>query len=326
MQKVSDKMPKTKRILVTGGAGLIGSWLCDSLIEDGYKVICIDNLSSGVKKNIAHLLSHPNFDFVEHDVKQPLGVEGPIDYVFHLASRASPVDFERHPLDILLTNSVGTNNMLEFAKRKNARFVLASTSEVYGDPKVHPQPEYYQGDVNPIGPRSCYDEAKRFAESLTINFHRKHELDVRIARIFNTYGPRVRPDDGRVISNFVTQSLRGDPITIFGDGSQTRSLCYVSDMVEGLKKLMFLDGLNGEIINLGNPDEIIILELAKLIKKLTGSNSKIMFAPLPKDDPKRRNPDISKAKEMLEWTLEVGLEDGLLKTISYFKGALRLGW
>ncbi|MBA7507782.1 UDP-glucose 4-epimerase [subsurface metagenome] len=316
-------MARAEKVLVTGGAGFIGSWLCDRLIEEGHEVVCIDNLGSGNKKNVEHLFSNSRFKFIKHDIREPLEIEEKIDHIFHLASRPSPADFEEYSIDILLTNAVGTCNMLELARKDDARFLLASSSEVYGDPKVHPQPEDYWGNVNPLGSRSVYDEGKRYAESLTAAYHRRYGLDVRTARIFNTYGPRMRPDDGRVISNFIVQALRGESITVYGDGSQTRSFCYVSDMVEGLKKLMFLDDLSGEVVNLGNPDEITILEVAELVKKLTGSNSKITFVPLPKDDPKRRNPDISKAKEMLGWTPKVGLEDGLLKTISYFKGAIK---
>lgn len=316
-------MPKEKRVLVTGGAGFLGSWLCDRLAGKGYEIICVDNFGSGVKENVAHLLSDPKFKLIEHDVIKSLAIEEPIDYIFHLASRASPVDFEKYPIDILLTNSSGTYNMLELAREKNARFLLASSSEVYGAPKIHPQPESYWGDVNPIGPRSCYDEGKRFSESLAVNFHRKYELDIRIARIFNTYGPRMRPDDGRVISNFIVQALRDRPITVFGDGSQTRSFCYVSDMVDGLMKLMFTDDLKGEVINLGNTNETAILEVARLIKKLAGSNSEIVFKPLPKDDPKRRNPDISRAENLLGWAPTIALEKGLIETIEYFKKVIR---
>lgn len=308
--------------LVTGGAGFIGSWLCDRLIEEGYRVICVDNLSSGNKRNIMHLLQSKNFEFILHDIKKPMKIRGSLRYVFHLASRASPVDFREHSIDILLTNSVGALNMLELARKKGARFLLASSSEVYGNPLVHPQLEGYWGNVNPIGVRSCYDESKRFAEALTMSFHRRYGLDVRIARIFNTFGPRMREDDGRVIPNFIVQALRGDPITVYGDGSQTRSFCYVKDMVEGLFKFMSIDGLDGEVINIGNPSEVSILETAKLIKRLTGSDSKIVFKPLPLDDPARRRPDISKAKRALRWKPTTKLEEGLLETIEYFRKIL----
>ena len=311
------------KILVTGGAGFIGSWLCDSLIKEGHEVVCIDNLGSGDKKNVEHLLPNPRFKFMKHDIREPLEIGEKVDCIFHLASRASPADFERYSIDILLANSLGTYNMLELTRKNNARFLLASSSEIYGDPKVHPQLESYWGNVNPIGPRSCYDEGKRFSESLTVNFHKKHDLDVRIARIFNTYGPRMSPSDGRVISNFIVQALKNEPITVYGDGSQTRSFCHVSDMVDGLMKLMFTDGLGGNVINLGSRDEVAVLEVAKLIKKLTGSKSEITFKPLPKNDPKRRNPDISKAKNLLGWEPSIALDEGLHKTIEYFRSVLK---
>lgn len=315
-------MVERGRVLVTGGAGFLGSWLCDSLVEEDHKTICVDNLSSGVKNNVAHLVPDPKFEFIKHDVKEPLEIEEPVDYVFHLASRASPVDFERYPLDILLTNSLGTYNMLELARKINARFLLASSSEIYGDPRVHPQHESYQGDVNPVGPRSCYDESKRFSESLSINYRRKYELDVRIARIFNTFGPRMRPDDGRVISTFIIQALKNEPIVVYGDGTQTRSFCYVTDMTNGLKRLMFADNLEERVVNLGSPDEITILEVANLIKKLTNSNSEIKFGPLPENDPKRRNPDISRARNLLGWSPAVSLEEGLHETVQYFRSVV----
>lgn len=308
-----------KKILVTGGAGFIGSWLCDHLIEEGHEVTCIDNLGSGDKKNVEHLLSNSRFKFIKHDIREPLEFEEKINHIFHLASRASPADFEEYSIDILLTNAVGTHNMLELARKDGARFLLASSSEVYGDPEVHPQPEDYWGNVNPLGPRSVYDEGKRHAESLTAAYHRRYGLDVRIARIFNTYGPRMRPDDGRVISNFIVQALKGEPITVYGDGYQTRSFCYVSDMVEGLMRLMIVDGLAGEVVNLGSPHEIRIIEIAKLVKELTGSSSEITFNPLPKNDPKRRKPNISKAKSLLDWVPSVELREGLKETIEYFE-------
>ena len=310
---------KKKRVIVTGGAGFIGSWLSDRLVKEDYSVICVDNLGSGSRKNVDHLLRNEKFEFVEHDVKNPIKIDGPISYIFHLASRASPVDFQKYAVDILLTNSLGTRNALELAREKNARFLLASSSEVYGDPLEHPQRETYRGNVNPIGPRSPYDEAKRFAEALVMVFHRDHRLDVRIARIFNTYGPRMRKDDGRVIPNFIAQALENRPITVHGDGSQTRSFCFITDMVEGLMKLMFTDDLDGEIVNLGNPDEVSILEIAKMIKKMTNSSSKIAFKPLPRDDPTRRKPDISKAKKLLGLEPTVSLEEGLRRTIEHFK-------
>ena len=312
-----------KKVLVTGGAGFLGSWLCEGLVKKGYEVICIDNFSSGVKKNIARLLSDSKFKLIERDIVKPLRIDGSIDLIFHLASRASPADFGKYSIDILLTNSLGTHNMLELAREKHARFLLASSSEIYGDSKVHPQPEDYWGNVNPVGSRSCYDEGKRFSESLTMNFHRRYGVDVRIARIFNAFGPRMRPDDGRVISNFISQALKNRPITVYGDGSQTRSFCYVSDMVEGLMKFAFIDDLNGEVLNLGNPEEISILKIAELIRRLAKSSSPIVFRPLPKDDPKKRKPDITKAKKKLNWEPKIRLEKGLKETIKYFAADYR---
>lgn len=299
-------------VLVTGGSGFIGSWLCERLVRDGYRVTCIDNLSSGRKGNVDHL----NAEFVEHDVRQALELKA--DYVFHLASRASPTDFKEHSTDILLTNSLGTYNMLQLSKQNRARFLLASTSEVYGEPLQHPQNENYWGNVNPIGPRSCYDESKRFAEALAMSAMRDG-LDVRIARIFNTYGERMRSDDGRVIPNFVGQAMRNQPITVYGDGTQTRSFCYVSDMVDGLMRLMFGEGLTGEVINLGNPNEITVLQLAQTVKRLMHARSEIVFGPLPQNDPTRRRPDITKARKLLNWQPQTGLEEGLTKTIEYYR-------
>jgi nucleoside-diphosphate-sugar epimerase len=310
-----------KKAVVTGGAGFIGSWLCERLISEGYSVICIDNLGSGRKENIRHLLGSKKFSFVKHDIKDPIKIDGPVDYVFHLASRASPADFQKFAIDILLTNSLGTRNALEIAREKNARFLLASSSEVYGDPLEHPQKESYWGNVNPIGLRASYDEAKRFAEALTISFCRESGLDVRIARIFNTYGPRMRKDDGRVISTFVTQALEGEPITVFGDGHQTRSFCYITDMVDGLLRLMLTNNAYGQVVNLGGSEEITILDVARLIKKMTNSTSEIRFKPSLADDPRRRRPDLSKAKALLNWKPKVKLKDGLNRTIEYFKGS-----
>jgi nucleoside-diphosphate-sugar epimerase len=308
-----DEMGKTERVLVTGGAGFIGSWLSRRLLEKGYKVICVDNLSSGRKANIDGL----DLEFIRHDVREPLELD--VDFVFHLASRASPQDFPKHPIDILLTNSLGTYNMLKLAEEKGARFLLASSSEVYGDPLQHPQSEEFWGNVNPIGLRSCYDESKRFSEALAMAFCRKEGVDVRIARIFNTYGEGMRENDGRVIPNFVNQALADKPITVYGDGSQTRSFCYVADMVDGLMRLMFSENLEGEVINLGNPSEMSILRLAELIAELTDSKSRIVFEPLLQDDPARRRPDITKAKQKLGWQPEVKLEDGLKRVIDYFR-------
>lgn len=307
-----------KTTLITGGAGFIGSHLCEKLLGDGHKVICVDDICTGSRENIAHLLANVNFTYIEHDITRPLKVGGNIDHLFHLASPASPVDYQRLPIETLLTGSSGTHNALELAKEKGATFLLTSSSEVYGDPMVHPQREDYLGNVNPVGPRSCYDEAKRFAEALTMAYYRKHAMDVRIVRIFNTYGPRMRKDDGRAIPNFIAQALANEPITIYGDGSQTRSFCYISDMVDSICKTIFSDKAKGEIINLGNPDEITILELAKRVKKLTESSSQIIFKELPIDDPRRRCPEISKARKILNWAPKVNLDAGLSKTIEWY--------
>lgn len=307
--------------LVTGGAGFIGSHLCKSLLEQ-YKVICVDNLITGDRKNIEPLLDNPNFEFHELDVTKPLKFKN-VDFVFHLASPASPSNknpksYIHYPIETLLVNSLGTYELLEFSRKGNCKFLFASSSEVYGDPSVSLQNESYFGNVNPTGIRSVYDEGKRFGEAMTMSYFRKFGLDVKIVRIFNTYGPQM-PDDGRVITNFTYQALENKPITIYGDGSQTRSLCFVYDMVRGLEEVMFSKNTKGEVINLGNPNEMTILELAELIKKLTGSSSKIVFESLPEDDPKKRRPDISKATKLLGWTPTVGLEEGLRKTIEYIK-------
>ncbi len=304
------------RIMVTGGAGFIGSHLTDILINNN-EVICVDNLSTGDCRNVEHLMSNKNFRFIEHDVSRPLEIEGPVDRIFHLASPASPVDYQNIPVETMMANSLGTHNILRLAKEKGARFLLASTSEVYGNPEEHPQKETYWGHVNPNGPRSCYDESKRFAEALTLSFSKTQGTEVRIARIFNTQGPRMRSNDGRVIPNFVTQALSSRPITVYGDGKQTRSFCYVSDMVDGLVRLMDSDVRTP--VNLGNPNEKKILELAETIKRMTGSESGIVFRDLPEDDPVRRKPDIEKAKEKLGWEPEVGLKKGLEKTIEWFR-------
>ena len=302
------------RILITGGAGFIGSHLCDYLIEKGNYVICVDNLFSGSKDNIHHLLSHPCFKFIHHDITDPLFIE--VDQIFHLACPASPVHYQYNPIKTIKTNVMGTINMLGLAKRVGARILLSSTSEVYGNPKVHPQKEEYWGNVNPIGPRSCYDEGKRVAETLMMDYHKQNNVDIRIVRIFNTYGPRMAVDDGRVISNFIVQALKGEPITVYGDGGQTRSFCYVSDLIEGLIKAMESDLIGP--VNLGNPNEIKIIELAKIILKLTNSKSEIVFRPLPPDDPIRRCPDITLARKRLNWQPIVPLEEGLKETIRYF--------
>jgi len=302
------------RILITGGAGFIGSHLCDYLIKKGNDVICVDNLFSGSKDNIRHLLSHPCFKFIHHDITDPLFIE--VDQIFHLACPASPVHYQYNPIKTIKTNVMGTINMLGLAKRVGARILLSSTSEVYGNPKVHPQKEEYWGNVNPIGPRSCYDEGKRVAETLMMDYYRQNNVDIRIVRIFNTYGPRMALDDGRVISNFIVQALKGEPITVYGDGGQTRSFCYVSDLIEGLIKAMESDLIGP--VNLGNPNEIKIIELAKTILKLTNSKSEIVFRPLPPDDPIRRCPDITLARKRLNWQPIVPLEEGLKETMRYF--------
>ena len=309
------------RVLVTGGAGFIGSWLCNFLLEKGYKVFCLDSLITGRKDNITHLLTHEKFTFIRHDVRKKIGIRA--DYIFHLASPASPASYMEYSIETSLTNSIGTYMMLELARKNKARFLLASTSEVYGDPLEHPQRETYWGNVNPLGVRACYDESKRFAESLTMSFHRKYGLGVRIARIFNTFGPRMRSDDGRVIPNFIVQALSGKDITVYGDGKQTRSFCYVSDMVDGLMKLMFTEGIDGEAVNLGNPDERTIIEVARIVKRLTNSESRIVFKPLPPDDPTRRRPDITKARRLLNWEPKTDFEDGIKRTIDWFSDKLR---
>jgi len=305
------------RVLITGAAGFLGSHLCDRFIADGHEVIAMDSFITGIPDNLAHLMGHPRFRFIKHDVTEFVYVEGPLDGVLHFASPASPVDYLELPIQTLKVGSLGTHKTLGLAKAKNARYLLASTSEVYGDPEVHPQPESYWGNVNPIGPRGVYDEAKRFAEALVMAYHRYHGLDTRIVRIFNTYGPRMRPNDGRVVSNFIVQALRGEPITVYGDGAQTRSFCYVEDEVEGIYRLFHSDEVNP--VNIGNPDEFTILELANRIIALTGSSSQIEFRPLPTDDPKVRRPDITRARTVLGWEPRVSLEEGLKRTIPYFQ-------
>jgi nucleoside-diphosphate-sugar epimerase len=309
--------------LVAGGAGFIGSHLCKSLLSDGYRIICVDNLITGDKSNIAELLTSQNFLFIENDVTKPLEIEEGVDFIFHLASPASPnknspKSYINLPLETLLANSQGTHCLLDLAKQKQSKFLFTSTSEVYGDPKVSPQAEDYFGNVNPNGVRSVYDEAKRFGEAITMSYVRSG-LDARIIRIFNTYGPLMQKDDGRVVSEFAIQAIRNEPFTIYGDGQQTRSFCFVDDMVEGIKKAMFTEETKGEVINLGNPIEKSMLELAEIIKRLAGSTSEISYEPLPEDDPKTRRPDISKAKSLLDWEPRVGIEEGLGKTIQYFK-------
>jgi UDP-glucuronate decarboxylase len=304
------------RVLVTGGAGFIGSHLCDRLIEMGCDVICLDNLFSGSKDNIRHLIGHPYFEFIRHDIVNPIYLE--VDRIYHLACPASPVHYRKNPIKTIKTNVIGTLNVLGIAKRVGARILLASTSEVYGDPTVHPQPEAYWGNVNPVGPRSCYDEGKRVAESLMIAYHIQNNVDIRIARIFNCYGPRMAINDGRVISNFIVQALLGMDLTVYGDGQQTRSFCYVDDMVEGLYRLMEQEEVIGPV-NLGNPDEYRIIDLAKVIIEITGSSSRIVHKPLPEDDPRRRCPDISLARRVLSWEPKVPLKEGLRRTIDDFR-------
>jgi dTDP-glucose 4,6-dehydratase len=307
------------RFIVSGAAGFIGSHFCDRLLAEGHEVIGLDNLITGSPRNIAHLQGNARFRFVEHDVNRAFEANEQLDGVLHLASLASPKDYLDHPIETLDSGSLGTRNMLELARQQKARFLVTSTSECYGDPLEHPQSESYWGNVNPVGLRSCYDESKRFAEALTMAFHRVHGLRTNIARIFNTYGPRMQLDDGRVVPAFLGQALRKQPITVFGDGNQTRSFCYVRDMVDGLYRLMFSE--EREPVNLGNPIEMTMLEFAERIQNLMGSQSPIEFQPLPSDDPKRRRPDISKAKRILDWEPKVCLEDGLRETIEYFRSA-----
>ncbi len=308
------------RAVVTGGAGFLGSHLSDRLLAEGFSVVAVDNLVTGSTDNIAHLHGNPNFEYVEQDIIQPYTVDGPVDYVFNFASPASPVDFAKIPLEILLVGSAGTHNTLELARQKGAQFLMASTSEVYGDPLVHPQPEEYFGNVNPHGIRAVYDEAKRYSEAVTFAYRRKFGMDAKIVRIFNTYGPRMRLDDGRVVPAFVSQALRGEPLTILGDGKQTRSFCYVSDLIDGIYKLSQSE--QSGPINVGNPIERTMLQFAEEILKATGSKSEITYFPATADDPKQRRPDITKARTLLGWEPRVALEDGLKDTIAYFKTKL----
>jgi dTDP-glucose 4,6-dehydratase len=303
------------KTIVTGGAGFLGSHLCDLLLDKGHEVICIDNLVTGDTRNIEHTKSD-KFTYLKHDVTKPIYFGDKIDYIFHLASPASPIDYLDLPIQTLKVGALGTYNMLGLAKEQRARFLLASTSEVYGDPLVNPQPETYWGNVNPIGPRGVYDEAKRYAEAITMAYHRYHNMDTRIVRIFNTYGPRMRAGDGRVVPNFINQALRGEDITVYGDGNQTRSFCYVSDLVDGIYKLMMSDFV--EPVNIGNPDEMSVLEFAERVIEIIGSDSRVVFKELPVDDPKVRRPDISRAKDVLGWEPEVRLGEGLERTVEYF--------
>ena len=306
--------------VVTGGAGFLGSHLCDRLIAEGHTVVCIDNLITGSTDNIAHLAGNPRFKFIHYDVTNYLFVEGKVDFIFHFASPASPIDYLKLPIQTLKVGSLGTHKALGLSKAKGARFLLASTSEVYGDPLIHPQPESYWGNVNPVGPRGVYDEAKRFAEAMTMAYHRYHKLDTRIARIFNTYGERMRMDDGRAIPAFMSQALRGEDVTVFGEGSQTRSICFVSDLVEGIYQLMMSNHVLP--MNIGNPEEINMEQLASEIIELAGSKSRIVHKPLPEDDPKVRQPDISAAREVLKWQPTVRREEGLRRTMAYFRKKL----
>jgi len=310
------------RVLITGAAGFLGSHLTDRFLSDGHDVVGVDNFLTGSPDNIAHLMGNEHFQFIQHDVTNFIYVPGSLDGVLHFASPASPVDYLQLPIQTLKVGSLGTHKALGLAKAKDARFLLASTSEVYGDPQVHPQPESYWGHVNPVGPRGVYDEAKRFAEAMTMAYRRFHQVDTRIVRIFNTYGPRMRQHDGRVVSNFVVQALLGEPITIYGDGGQTRSFCYVSDLVDGILRLFHSD--EPDPTNIGNPNEYTVRQLADEVLRLTGSSSTIEQHPLPTDDPKVRRPDISKARERLQWEPEVSLEEGLLRTIEYFKEQLQV--
>jgi len=307
----------TKAAFITGGAGFLGSHLCERFLKEGYKVICMDNLITGTLSNISHLEKNPDFKFIKHDVSKYIDIKEDVGIIFHFASPASPVDYLNYPIQTLKVGSLGTHNALGVAKQKKSSFLLASTSEIYGDPKIHPQPETYYGHVNCVGPRGVYDEAKRFAEAITMAYYKTHDLDTRIVRIFNTYGPRMRKQDGRAIPNFISQALKNEPITIYGKGKQTRSFCFVSDLIEGLY-LLSQSGIH-EPINIGNPVELKIIDLAKKIIKLTGSKSKVVYKELPKDDPKVRQPDIKRAKELLKWGPKIRLEEGLKETIKWFK-------
>ena len=307
-----------KKILITGGAGFIGSHLCERLLNEGNEVICLDNFFTGSKDNVKHLLSNPYFEVIRHDIEEPILLE--VDEIYNLASPASPIHYQKDPVKTVKTNVMGAINVLEIAKNTGAKILQASTSEVYGDPQIHPQVEEYRGNVNPIGPRACYDEGKRCAETLFFDYHREYGVDIRVVRIFNTYGPRMALNDGRVISNFIVQALQNKDITIYGDGTQTRSFCYVDDLVDGMIKMMN-SNLTGPI-NIGNPEEYSILDIAKKIIELTNSKSKIVFKELPQDDPKQRQPDITKAKKYLNWEPKIDLQKGLIKTIEYFRGKI----
>jgi UDP-glucuronate decarboxylase len=321
IRNLGDISFEDKNILVTGGSGFLGSWICEVLVTQGAEVICLDNLASGLKSNIDSIMERDNFKFIQHDITLPIFFDEPIDVLMHLASRASPFEFEKYPIQILKANTLGIWVALGIAKKHNAKFLYTSTSEIYGDAKEIPTTEEYRGNVNPIGPRSCYDEAKRCGESYVIAYNMQHRMDTRIARIFNTYGPRMRAEGvyGRVVPRFIVQALNSEPLTVFGDGTQTRSFCYVTDQIEGLLKLALSEGAKGEVVNIGGDKEITILELAKLIKRTTNSSSEIEFHPLAEDDPQRRKPDISKAKKLLDWEPKVRLKEGLERTIRYFR-------
>jgi dTDP-glucose 4,6-dehydratase len=310
------------RTLITGGGGFIGSHLCERFLAEGHDVIAVDNYITGRPENIAHLRNNKRFLVIEHDISQPLSIDGPIDNVLHFASPASPVDYLNYPIQTLKVGSRGTHNTLGLAKAKDARYLMASTSEVYGDPEKHPQREEYWGNVNPIGLRGCYDEAKRFSEAIVMAYHRTHQVKTHIVRIFNTYGERMRLDDGRVLPNFMGQALRGEPLTVYGDGSQTRSFCYVSDLVEGIFRLLFTEFR--EPVNLGNPDEVSILEFAQEVLELSGSKSRVVFKPLPQDDPKLRQPDITRARQLLGWEPKINRHDGLRRTMKYFQNQVQV--
>ena len=309
------------RIVVTGGAGFVGSHLCDRLLADGHEVVCVDSLITGKREHADLLAENPAFSFIEHNISQPFYIDGAVDAVMNFASPASPVDFPKYPIQILKVGALGSLHSLGVAKAKGARYLLASTSEAYGDPEVNPQPETYWGNVNPIGPRSVYDEAKRYAEAITMAYHRYHGIDTRIVRIFNTYGPRMRPEDGRAIPQFVGQALAGDPMTVHGDGSQTRSFCYVTDLVDGIVRLLLVEPPFHEPVNIGNPNEMTVLEMAELVKELTGSSSDIKFTERPVDDPSVRRPDITRAQALIGWSPVVEVRDGLGRTIEYFRTA-----
>lgn len=313
-----------KKVLITGAAGFIGSHLCDRFIKEGFYVIGLDSFLTGSPDNIAHLIGNEKFKFIKYDVTNFIYIPDELDTILHFACPASPVDYLNHPIHTMKVDSLGTINTLGLAKAKRARYIFASTSEVYGDAQVNPQPETYWGNVNPIGIRSVYDEAKRFSEALTMAYHRKHIIDTRIIRIFNTYGPKMRINDGRVVPNFITQALKNEPITVYGDGTQTRSFCYIDDLIEGIFKVAIKEDLNGEVINLGNPEEYKIIDFAQIIKELTNSKSSIVFKPLSQDDPKQRKPDITKAKKILKWKPNLELKEGVKKTILWFKNKIDL--